>query len=303
VPQGSHLGPLFFILFINDVADVLDDVHFLIYADDIKIFFPVKTSNDCLFLQSKLNQFLNWCNINCLNLNVKKCKCISFSRKLNVINYDYKFDSKDIVRCDVINDLGVMLDNKLMFNVHIDYIVGKAMKCLGFVKRFGKEFKDPYVHKVLYCTYVRSVLEFASSIWSPFFQNAIDRIERVQRNFTRFALRSSNMYDPNNLPSYLIRCKLLGLSSLCHRRVVMDSMFAFDLLTGKTKCSDLLQGISLNVNPHNTRNASLIYAKPHRTIYGFNAPLERCLRNFSKFDEIFDFHLSRNQFKNRIIVE
>ncbi len=126
-------------------------------------------------------------------------------------------------------------------------------------------------------------MEFASSIWSPFFQNAIDRIERVQRNFTRFALRSSNMYDPNNLPSYLIRCKLLGLSSLCHRRVVSDSMFAFDLLTGKTNCSDLLQGISLNVNPHNTRNASLIYAKPHRTIYGFNAPLERCLRNFSKF--------------------
>jgi hypothetical protein len=83
----------------------------------------------------------------------------------------------------------------------------------------------------------------------------------------------------------------------------MDSMFAFDLLTVKIKCSDFLQGISLNVNQHNTRNASLIYAKPHRTIYGFNAPLERCFRNFSKFDEIFDFHLSQNQFKNRIIVE
>jgi hypothetical protein len=80
-------------------------------------------------------------------------------------------------------------------------------------------------------------------------------------------------------------------------------MFAFDMLTNKIKCSELLQEVSLNVNVHNTRNASLIYAKPHRTIYGFNAPLERCLRNFSKFDEIFDFHLSRNQFKNRILVE
>jgi hypothetical protein len=60
------------------------------------------------------------------------------------------------------NDLGVMFDDKLTFNVHIDYIVSRAMKCLGFIKRFGREFKDPHVFKVLYCTYVRSILEFAS---------------------------------------------------------------------------------------------------------------------------------------------
>jgi hypothetical protein len=64
----------------------------------------------------------------------------------------------------------------------------------------------------------------------------------------------------------------------------MDSMFAFDLLTGKTKCTDLLQGISLNVNPHNTRNASLIYAKPHRTIYGFNGKSIYC-NKFNDFSQ------------------
>jgi hypothetical protein len=137
--SGVPLGPLFFILFINDIIDVLNDVHFLIYADDVKIFVPVQNEKDCLFLQSKLNQFLNWCKINCLNLNIKKCKCISFSRKINTISFNYKFDSEDILRCNVMNDLGVMLDDKLTFNVHIDYIVSKAMKCLGFI------------FKVLYC--------------------------------------------------------------------------------------------------------------------------------------------------------
>ncbi len=97
-----------------------------------------------------------------------------------------------------------MLDNKLTFNVQIDYIASKAMKVLGFIKRFGKEFKDPYVHKVLFCTCVRSILEFASNVWSPFFQNGIDRIEKVQRKFTRFALKC-----------YPIRCKMLGMSTLC----------------------------------------------------------------------------------------
>ncbi len=67
----------------------------------------------------------------------------------------------------------------------------------------------------------------------------------------------------------------MGLASLCHRRVVSNSMFAFDLLTNKIKCSELLQEVLLSVNLH-----------------GFNAPSERCLRNFSKFDENFDFNLS-----------
>jgi hypothetical protein len=157
------------------------------------------------------------------------------------------------------------------------------------------------VFKVLYCTYVRSILEFASNAWSPIFQNSIDRVEKVQRNFTRFALRCLNWVDPSNLPSYSVRCKLLGLTSLCHRRIVSDSMFACDLILGKINCSELLQEIHFNVNPHNTRNSSLIYAKAHRTIYGYNEPLGRCLRNFSKFDESFDFNLNRLQFKKRIL--
>jgi hypothetical protein len=96
---------------------------------------------------------------------------------------------------------------------------------------------------------------------------------------------------------------MLGLSALCYRRDMSDSMFVFDLITGKIKCSELLEKVSFNVNPHNTRSASLIYSKAHRTIYGFNEPLESCLRNFSKFDGVFDFNLSRKQFRDRMIVE
>jgi hypothetical protein len=76
-PQGSHLGPLFFIVSINDVDGVLHhDVFLLIYADDIKIYYPVRTNLDCEKLQSALNNFFDWCNTNLLTLNVKKCKTI-----------------------------------------------------------------------------------------------------------------------------------------------------------------------------------------------------------------------------------
>jgi hypothetical protein len=70
-------------------------------------------------------------------------------------------------------------------------------------------------------------------------------------------------------------------------------MFAFDLILGKINCSELLREIHFNVNAHNTRNRSLIYENAHRTIYGFNEPLGRCLRNFSKFNDSFDLAICK----------
>ncbi len=69
---------------------------------------------------------------------------LKFLISTSLISYSYGFDSQEIDRCDVINDLGVLLDNKLTFNVQIDYIASKAIKVLGSIKRFGKEFKNPY---------------------------------------------------------------------------------------------------------------------------------------------------------------
>jgi hypothetical protein len=96
----------------------------------------------------------------------------------------------------------------------------------------------------------------------------------------------------SSLPSYNVRCQLLGLSSLADRRIVSDSMFAFDLILGKTNCSELLEQVPFVVNSHGTRSSSVTYARAHRTIYGFHNPLERCLRNFSNFDSFFDFNSS-----------
>jgi hypothetical protein len=129
----------------------------------------------------------------------------------------------------------------------------------------------------------------------PIFQNSIDRVEKVQRNFTPFALRCLNWVDPGNLPPYSVRCKLLGLASLSHRRIVSDSMFAFDLISGKINCSELLQEIHFNVNAHWSMRKLIELSMAYNELLG------RCLRNFSKFDESLDFNLNRLQFKKRIL--
>jgi hypothetical protein len=93
---------------------------------------------------------------NKLVLNVRKCNIMSFSRKIDTLCYNYNFGGAIISRPDSIKDLGIVFDRKMTFDLHINYVITRSMSMLGFVKRFGKEFSDPYVLKSFedYCAHV-----------------------------------------------------------------------------------------------------------------------------------------------------
>jgi hypothetical protein len=133
---------------------------------------------------------------------------MSFSRQIDTFCYDYSLGGVIISRPDSIKDLGIVFDTKMTFDLHINYVISRSKSMLGFVKRFGKEFSDPYVLKTIYCAFVRSVLEYGSCIWSPNFEVHKRPIESVQRKFLRFALHGLGWSDPFNLPTYEDRCKL-----------------------------------------------------------------------------------------------
>ena len=300
VPQGSHLGPLFFILFINSMVGLVPDVRILIYADDVKLFYRIGSPSDCFVLQNALNVFVKWCNDMDLDLNVSKCKVMSFSRKKNVFSYDYCFIEQYISRCVMVSDLGVTLDAKLTMNPHIDNSVNKAMRMLGFIKRFGKEFDDICVLKTLFVTYVRPILEFASLIWSPCFAAHIARIEAVQRNFSRFALRTLSWRDPLNLPEYSVRLKLLSLDTLFARRKLTDVLFIHDILSGKIGCSHLLSMIPLSTSGFGLRHRDMFYVSSHRTCYGCNNPMDRALTCLNSMGTHYDCSESRDSLKRKL---
>jgi hypothetical protein len=88
VPQGRYLGPLCFIWFVDEISRNLRHVWVLFYADDMKLFLPVRGFRDCLKIQSDLNKLAEWCETNALELNVNKCKSITFSR-LRPIEFSY----------------------------------------------------------------------------------------------------------------------------------------------------------------------------------------------------------------------
>lgn len=298
VPQGSHLGPLIFILFANDLCHRIRS-HCLMYADDLKIYRIISSLIDCAALQQDLDAVADWCSSNGMELNIKKCKTISFCRTTPLTSFDYSINGNSVDRVSSIKDLGVTIDCKLNFSEHISTTTAKAFAVLGFIRRNAADFDDVYVLKTLYSSLVRSILEYAVPVWAPYQELHMARIERVQRSFVRFALRRLPWNDPHRLPPYDHRRQLIRLESLRQRREYHQRMFAFDIVSGHLDCAPLLQCVNFYVPARRLRQRQLFHATRHTTVFGHNHPLERCLALVNDLPW-FDFNISRTQFKTCI---
>lgn len=300
VPQGSHLGPLIFLLYFNDVNTVIKGPR-LSYADDLKLFLRVRTIADAVALQHDLDVFVVWCDMNRLTVNPEKCSIISFSRKLQPILFCYQLKGKVLQRVEDVKDLGVILDAQLTFKHHLSYVIEKASRTLGFIFRIAKDFTDPYCLKSLYCSLVRATLEYCSAVWHPYYRNGVERIESVQRRFIRYALRRLPWRDPFRLPSYQSRCQLIQLESLQTRRDVNRAMVVADLLSGRIDCPALLESINASAHSRTLRNNAMLRLPLRRTNYGQNSAMVGLQRVFNRVAEGFDFHLSRQVIRRNYV--
>ena len=119
VPQGSQLGFILFLIFINDLPTVINHSACLLFADDLKVFRSISYYNDCLLLQSDLTAVSVSCTNNFLILNIKKCQAMSLSSSTSFL-YPYNIGFIELSRVNCMKDLGVILDPKLTFNFHLD---------------------------------------------------------------------------------------------------------------------------------------------------------------------------------------
>ena len=225
VPQGSVLGPLLFIIYINDLEESCSSESDLaLFADDTKLHKYVRSESDSVLLQEDLNNIYKWVNDWLLSLNIDKCKVVSFGRK--VINkYKYKIDDHILDNVDEIKDLGVIFDSKLKFAVHISDKINKAFSVLGVINRnFKYMTMDTFI--MLYKSMVRSHLEYANLVWYPYRKGDIKRIEKVQRRATKLIPSLKRL-------SYEDRLKKLNLPTLAFRRLRGDMIEVYKIVTGK----------------------------------------------------------------------
>lgn len=218
----------------------------LSYADDLKMYIRIRSVYDCHFLKVQLEAFANWCNLNRMQVNTTKCSAITFSRKKEPIMFNYVL--QETSRVSNVKDLGVVLDCKLTYKQHISYIVNKASRTLGFIFRTSKNFSDIYCLKLLYCSLVRSTLEYYSlQYWDLNYYNGAERVESDQRRILQFALRKLPWRDSFHLPSYKSRCQLIDLEPLRIRRDASRALLIADSLQGRIDCSRILEQINDHV--------------------------------------------------------
>jgi len=189
VPQGGHLSPLLFNILMNTLCESVDN-KLLLFADDVKLFNCVQSDNDAISLQESLNKLVHWCNTVGLELAIHKCKVMSFSRRHSIIHYDYSIDNVILLGINQVEDLGFIFTSTLSFALHIDWIVGKALRSLEFIRRHAVSTMSVRCLLILYTSLVRSIVEYGSVVWSPRTKCDIIQIERVQHRFLNVVSRS-----------------------------------------------------------------------------------------------------------------
>lgn len=294
VPQGSHIGPLLFLVYINDIQMVIRHSEILLFADDLKIFKQICSIDDANNFQLDLDAVCNFFQSIYIPINFSKCVCMRFTR--NIINrFDifYSLNSNTLSFSNNYDDLGVIFDTKLSFKPHFGKIVTKGFRMLGFLFRSTSHFSTVKPYLLLYNTLVRSQLEYCVQIWNPNYANHSDYIERVQKRFLMFIFRKNLLpHGPTSYSHSWTRRKL-DLLSLKNRRTYLELVFLYKSIHGLNDSSSYIGGYNFYSVRSNTRNRNTFYYGSVRSNLGANSPLQRIMRLYNReFDR--EFLLSNN---------
>lgn len=231
IPQGSILGPLLFLIYINDIdncSQPLDETGGIsLFADDAKMY-----ATDPSKLQYSINLVGEWLQKHQLRLAPNKCSTLHISKTSQ--NPDFYLNSNLISTTECIKDLGILITENLNWTKHIDCISRNATASSYHIIRFTKT-RNIWTLKKLFTTYTRSKLEYNTPIWTPTSIEDKTKIEKIQRDFTRLVFKRCNL----SYSSYSDRLKQINLKSLEYRRIFNDIVFMHKIING-------LAGINFN---------------------------------------------------------
>lgn len=288
VPQGSHLGPLLFIIFINDLKSVLKFSDILLYADDAKIYCDINSLNDAENVQTDLDAVYSWCNSNRMFLNISKCSVVRYTNKKQPFLFDYKLNNSVLAVKEEIKDLGVTFSSNGSFKSHIEKTKNKALRVLGFINRNVQIYKYPSTYFLLFNTLVRPHLEYGSPVWSPSSKVDMKLLETVQSKFMRKLAFMNWTPLPFDCHDYSEIKSQFGIKSLDSRRKIADLIFLYKILNREIDCPYLLGQIRFHIPSRDTRLQQLFAIPYHRTALADN----QCISRMCKLGNEISHHIN-----------
>ena len=221
VPQGSVLGPILFLIYINDLDDSITS-NVLKFADDTKLFRKVNTDGDKQHLQNDLDRLVKWSMKWQMLFNFGKCKCLHTGH--GNLNVNYKMGDTILGTTVKEKDLGVTISADMNVSEQCGIAASKGNQILGLIRR-NITYKGKKLIIPLYKAIVRPHLEYCIQAWRPYRKNDIDTLERIQRRATKMIPELRDL-------SYEERLKECGLTTIETRRLRGDQIEVFKILNG-----------------------------------------------------------------------
>ena len=246
VPQGSVLGPVMFIIFINDIDQAVKTISIILkFADDTKVGQHIRSPQDQIALQQALDNLHSWTQTWGMEFNADKCKVMHIGNKNP--KYAYHINNFPVKVITEERDIGVIIQDNLKPSRQCSESARKANGVLTQISR-SFHFRDRVVLVELYKQYVRPHLEFSVSAWCPWTQVDIDTIEKVQKRMVSMIAGLVGM-------DYESKLKEVNLTSLADRRIRFDMVETYKIIHGKSHV-DRSTWFNL-VSEHSSRNTRL----------------------------------------------
>ena len=182
VPQGSVLGPLLFLIYIDTILSLefSESSKISLYADDVLLYKPIVTSSSFHELQVDINNISMWTSINLMSLNTEKCKCMLLTNKRNSDHPPLLLNNQNLEQVKQYNYLGVTISSNLRWSPHIEQICKSARKKMGIIYRnFSHTSSSPHIILQLYLSLVCPSLEYASQVWDPHSSKDVKVLENI----------------------------------------------------------------------------------------------------------------------------
>ena len=219
IPQGTVLGPVLFVIYINDLLDDITSDG-LMFADDTKIYRQIRSHEDAISLQNDLLKLERWSEKWLLNFNADKCHVLTLGKFDDIKHaHQYKICNNELEHVADEKDLGVTIDEEVKFEEHIMRKVRVANGIVGQIRR-SFSFLDPETFRRIFVAFVRPHLEYCQAVWSPHLRKYIDILENVQ-------IRATKLVDGLSHLEYPERLKRINLPTLLYRRRRGDMIEVF----------------------------------------------------------------------------